>query len=330
MINKATIARKAALQVAVSSLMHFLVDGLCISCVYLMTWPFDIPQLAGILLTYNVLAFLTQPVTGHWTDSSRQRHWLLLTAVLLLTMAVLATACVVTVRPSVTGMFGVAVLLGLGNSLFHVWGGQLTAVSTANDIRAVGTFVSTGAMGLAVGFVYYSWPMVYVFLLMLVALAVASVAMTGGTAVEQRSTAAAHEAFAHRHGWLLAGLAMVALMAFVLGRSYVGQAFSAGMPKGSTVMLAVGAVSMAGKMAGGWLARWWGVVPSMAAVVIAVAACLLLRDSGTAVLVAGLFLINCTMAVTLYLANIVLAGHEGLAFGLLAAALMPGYLLAML
>ncbi len=42
----------------------------------------------------------------------------------------------------------------------------------------------------------------------------------------------------------------------------------------------------------------------------------------------GLFFINCTMPMTLYLANKVFEGREGLAFGLLAAALIPGYLLA--
>jgi hypothetical protein len=47
-----------------------------------------------------------------------------------------------------------------------------------------------------------------------------------------------------------------------------------------------------------------------------------------AALFVGLFAINCTMPVTLYLANVVLLGKEGLAFGLLAAALVPGYLFA--
>ena len=47
-------------------------------------------------------------------------------------------------------------------------------------------------------------------------------------------------------------------------------------------------------------------------------------------LLIGLFFINCTMPVTLYLANVVLKGREGLAFGLLAAALMPGFLLSLI
>jgi hypothetical protein len=41
----------------------------------------------------------------------------------------------------------------------------------------------------------------------------------------------------------------------------------------------------------------------------------------------GLLAVNLTMPVTLYFANVVLKGHEGLAFGLLAAALVPSYLL---
>jgi hypothetical protein len=42
----------------------------------------------------------------------------------------------------------------------------------------------------------------------------------------------------------------------------------------------------------------------------------------------GVLVINFTMPMTLYLANKVLPGREGLAFGLLAAVLVPGYLLA--
>ncbi|MBQ6378613.1 MAG: hypothetical protein IJJ56_07445 [Prevotella sp.] len=45
-------------------------------------------------------------------------------------------------------------------------------------------------------------------------------------------------------------------------------------------------------------------------------------------LLLGIFLMNCTMPITLYLANLLLPKREGLAFGLLAAALIPGWLLA--
>ena len=94
------------------------------------------------------------------------------------------------------------------------------------------------------------------------------------------------------------------------------------------MVLLIGVVAMLGKMAGGWIARAMGIARSMALVVALVAACMVLCRNGIWVILAGLFLVNCTMPVTLYLANVVLKGHEGLAFGLLAAALIPGYLLA--
>jgi hypothetical protein len=56
--------------------------------------------------------------------------------------------------------------------------------------------------------------------------------------------------------------------------------------------------------------------------------CFVFGDYNDVVLLAGVFLMNCTMPVTLYLANVLLPRREGLAFGLLAAALIPGYLLA--
>ena len=85
---------------------------------------------------------------------------------------------------------------------------------------------------------------------------------------------------------------------------------------------------MMGKMAGGWLAKWFGIVPSMVVVLLLVAVCFVVGGSNLAILLMGIFMINCTMPVTLYLANVVLEDREGLAFGILAAALIPGYLLA--
>ena len=85
---------------------------------------------------------------------------------------------------------------------------------------------------------------------------------------------------------------------------------------------------MLGKMAGGWMARRLGVVRTLAFVLLGVSLCLYFGREVEPLRLAGIFLMNTTMPVTLYLANSVLPGREGLAFGLLAAALIPGYLLA--
>lgn len=308
---------------AISSVMHMLVDGLCICSLYLVSQTLPVQSLAGIFLTYNALAFLTQPLTGAWADKTGRRHWMLLAAVVLLTVAVMASSAVVTVGATTTGLLTVAVLAGAGNSLFHAWGGKQVAVWTGNDIRAIGMFVSTGVIGLSVGFVFFSWPLLYAFLLCVSLLAVVYLNYDTETADPKPVNR-------HHLSTTVAATAVAMLMGAVMLRSFVGQNFSAGLGGSSTMVLTVGLVSMAGKMMGGWIARSLGIVLSLVLMVLVAVVCYIGRSYGLAILLTGAFAVNCTMPVTLYLANSVLPGREGLAFGLLAAALIPGYLLAMI
>ena len=327
----------------VSALLHFLVDGLCICCLYLATvGKMDI---VTTYVTYNVLAFLTQPLTGWWADWMRQRHWMLLGSVLLLTLGV-AACQLSTINEQF--IMPTAVLLGIGNSLFHVWGGKQVAVNTGNDIRALGVFVSTGAFGLAVGGVLASWSLLYVFLLSICVLAIQTLqaqslpspqtlpspSLQGGSSIsinEKTSEQGNHPLPVGRvrGGSVVRGGSIILLiMLIVAGRSFTGEAFTTGITKNAMLILLLGATSMAGKMAGGWLAKSMGIWKALLLMVVGTILCFLGKDLYIAVMLTGLFLINCTMPVTLYWANTLLKGYEGLAFGLLAAALIPGYLLA--
>ena len=197
-----------------------------------------------------------------------------------------------------------------------------TVLTMGNDMRAMGVFVSTGAFGLAVGVTFHSWALLQIFLLLICFLSLAYLRMDGilgkGEAARPGKT----------YGASVVWCSLAAIVAFVMFRSYSGEVFSAGMHKTQVVVLMVGAVAMLGKMAGGWLATRWGIIKSMVVVLMATTLCFAAGPSSVALLLAGVFLINCTMPVTLYLANVVLEGREGLAFGILAAALIPGYLLA--
>lgn len=117
-------------------------------------------------------------------------------------------------------------------------------------------------------------------------------------------------------------------MLFVCCRSFVSEVFSGGMTKSQEMVLLIAVGSMLGKMSGGWIVRWMGVWRSLAVIVAGVGVCLFFNVYYEPMLLVGIFLMNCTMPITLYLANVLLPGREGLAFGLLAAALIPGYLLA--
>ena len=346
--------------IGLSSVQHFLVDGLCICSMFLLAeiygehfGAYGDRVSMGAVLTYNVLAFMSQPLTGMMADRMTARHWLLITSSLLLTLAVACASMIPTLMTEAPNLMWeglgegllilVAVLLGAGNSLFHVWGGKQTVVKMGNDIRALGVFVSTGALGLAVGFVCRSWALLYGLLLAVVALAivflwsdecgvrseVAPAAETEGISGDERfltphSTFLTPRLISPVNVWTV----IVLLMLFVGFRSFAGEVFSKGITKSEMLILTVGFVSMLGKMAGGWIARWIGVLRSLAMVLAGVALCVLFRGDSVAVLLVGVFLMNCTMPVTLFLANDVLPKREGLAFGLLAAALIPGYLLA--
>ncbi len=315
----------------VSALMHFLVDGLCICCLHLTTT--GTTNIVMTYVTYNVLAFLTQPLTGWWADRMKQRHWLLIGSVVVLTVAVLAASATTDNGLQAMG-YGLPItsaLLGLGNSLFHVWGGKQVAVHTGNDIRSLGVFVSTGAFGLAVGAVFASWLLLYVFLLAMGVLAMMAIPITS---LEGEYGISTHEDTNKQgHDSLIAGKVtgvsfLLLIMLMVAGRSFAGEAFTTGVTKGAMLILVLGAVAMLGKMAGGWIAQSMGIWKALLFLVVGTVLCFFGKDLHIAVMLTGLFLINCTMPVTLYWANALLKGYEGLAFGLLAAALIPGYLLA--
>ena len=332
------------LQTGIATAQHFLVDGICICCLYLLVLlpSIDDSRVVSVFVLYNVLAFLTQPLTGHITDRTRRRHSLLLASVALLALATLLLAVLLAVEtaPMLT-VYCVPALLGTGNSLFHVWGGKLVAETTANDIRAVGLFVSTGAMGLAVGGVFSSWVLLFV---MLIAFAVLSAVQVSRSALVSVTQPTQHSAPPYRFDrWIedrlarniglgLALLVVVGLMLVVMLRSMLGELFAKGVPDSSVwpVFLTVGCVSMLGKMAGGWLARGMGMVSLLALVVLVSAVCYCFRPANNmSAMLLGLFAVNCTMPVTLYIAQAVMRGREGLAFGLMAAALIPGYLMAL-
>ena len=307
--------------------LHFCVDGLCLCCLYLATT--GIQDLLKYFVVYNVLAFLTQPLTGMLADRIKQRHWLLLASIIMLILAVIETVCVIEFcsAASVFMLLVLSVLLGIGNSLFHVWGGKETAVSTGNDIRALGMFVSTGAFGLAVGSVFLSHALMFCLLIGICIMALAYLRIDTAKPIDTIEIDTERKEYSKPLVWAV----LILIMLIVAGRSFLGESFTGVIDKTPMVVLLIGALTMIGKMAGGWLVKWMGMVTSIILIVAGVIIiCLVTKWNHICIALAGLFLVNCTMPITLYWANVMLKGREGLAFGLLAASLIPGYLIATL
>ena len=147
------MTKEGTVLLSVSAAMHLLVDGLCLCCLYLTVSSFTTNGILSVFLLYNILAFMSQPLTGMMVDRLTHRHWLLLWSLVLLTLGVLVSLSLPLWTFSSSLCLIVAVLLGIGNSLFHVWGGKQMVIKTGNDIRALGVFVSTGVLGLAIGLI---------------------------------------------------------------------------------------------------------------------------------------------------------------------------------
>ena len=115
-------------------------------------------------------------------------------------------------------------------------------------------------------------------------------------------------------------MAITAISLFVMFRSFIGETFSSDITKNNTIILSLGFIAMLGKMCGGWIAKVGGIIKTLVCVLLIVAFTYFIKSSGLSIVFLGVFMINVTMPITLYLANVVMKGKEGFAFGTSRAA----------
>ncbi|MCR5819623.1 MAG: hypothetical protein K6F94_01555 [Bacteroidaceae bacterium] len=325
--------------VLICSVLHLLVDGMCGCALYLMASDCGAADILSVFVVYNLWAFLSQPLTGSVADRTERQGTILLSSAALLTVG--ALGCLAAGKnaawaPSGWFMAVSATLMGMGNSLFHVWGGRAVALQSDNDMRSLGVFVSTGALGLAAGMVLCSLALLF---------GLQAAVWVGVWMMYSRGKCEARERETSAVGLPLVSLLLLAIMSFVMFRSYVGGVFAEGIERTDRSIMILAAVTMFGKMAGGFISKAIGWVPAALLSLLVVAVCAYIIMIGGAdtcgslgsiplgatnvAVIGGIFAINCTMPITLYLANRLLPRREGLAFGLLAAALIPPYLIAL-
>ena len=140
--------------IIILSVCHLLVDG--ISAATLSQEPK--PLLIALLL-YNTFAFTTQCLTGMLPDKfGHGRTFVLLSSMILAAGALLPLPYVVK-----------AIIVGSGNSLFHVSGGYIT-LKHSNNMGPLGVFVAPGAIGLFIGTNYNKICLPFIILLLLLLL----------------------------------------------------------------------------------------------------------------------------------------------------------------
>lgn len=292
--------------------MHFATDGLCAYLVFSKLYA-DNPKLSVfIFIGYNLLAFVTQSPIGMLIDKYNKPKLMLGVSVIAIMLGyVFSDICVLAVF-----------FIGIGNSLFHVGGGKYVTDKSGNDISHLGIFVSTGAVGLVLGQRYFSSaPLIYVFFGLIT---ISAVLMIISEDEEDRIYTERYEA--DETGTKLALLAIVGV---VFARSFVGKVVSADFELRGHIFLIIALATALGKAVGGIFSKLFG-INRVTVVSMSVAALCLSVGTGIRILfILGIFAFNFSMPITLYYANILLKGKEGVAFGTLAAILAPGYFLAL-
>ena len=321
-----------------NSMAHLLVDGLCAATIFGQIEE----DRALLLLLYSTLAFSTQCLVGLWADRMRHvRHLEAVSALLLVLGYVLPVSALLKI-----------ILIGVGNSGFHVAGGVMTLRESGGKAAKLGVFVSPGAIGLTLGTLYPKLG---------AAFAVALVATVGMVVVAEKEAEARAELAAKgteaQTGLVVKGteeqtglaakgteaqaaletmqadksdapmpeiLPVLLLISAVAVRAIGGTAVRFPWKHGAAGALLMTAFVAGGKTAGGYLcdsigyqkAALFSLIPAS----ILIACC----SSWAIPSLLGQFALNLTMPVTLWLLYRSMPDSPGLSFGLAAAALWPG------
>lgn len=303
--------KSVKLKLILFSIMHLVTDGLCAFIVFSRLYPDNPEQSFYVFVGYNLLAFVTQSPVGMLIDKYNKPKIFLAVSIALMLLGYLFSELWLL---SVT-------CIGISNSLFHVAGGRYITDKSGNDISHLGIFVSTGAIGLVLGQSYFSFAaMPYIFFVLLIVCGLPVIFS------EDTETVGYDEVYTDEK---TGSLALLAVIGVVLIRAFVGKLITPDFELTEHMPLLFSLLIASGKAVGGIMSKFIGITKTTCISTAVAAVCLTLGAGNTILFMLGLFAFNFSMPITLYLANILLKGKEGFAFGSLAAILAPGYFLAM-
>ena len=291
------------------SFSHFCVDFACFWLLFgrVMTAGLPLETVSLMFLVYNIVAFGLQAPLGHLCDICPR-----IPAGIIGCVGVAAGLLM-------SSMLWPALLFAaLGNAVFHV-GGGIDSLSGGRMWRS-GVFVSTGAMGVALGTLAGKANLPLVLPLGLLLLSGVLIA----THAPRRKAPSARFALDVSSRAPFATLILLAALSVVI-RAYVGAVLPLPWKNASVLMGLLPAVcAFAGKAAGGILADMLGARNVGVLALLASLPCLALGSAVPVVAMAGLALFNMTMPVTLCTLASRLPDCTGFAFGLSTLALLIG------
>ena len=323
-LRKAKHMRKYWRIISVYSIIHFLVD---FACAFLMFRRISQSQDWYVcVLLYNFCAFAMQLPIGVVADRLNRNY------------LVAAAGCVL-----VAAGYGLAwapvaaaIVIGLGNGLFHIGGGvdvlnisMNTAPKSGSNIAPLGVFVSPGAFGVYFGTLLGRGdaPAGIPNLIVLLSAAAIVIAAAIIIAAARRAWPGSYiqNAVFSPEARRSALIAAACLFIVVCLRSYAGLAINFPWKSAGYWGLALVCATVFGKAAGGFLSDRFGTMRT-ATVSLGIAAALFLLPQYPASGIAAVLLFNMSMPITLWGVAELFPGAKGFSFGLLTFALFLGFL----
>ena len=314
---------------ATYGVIHALVDATTVTVTFAAIGLHDLgPSMAfAVVLLYDLLAFATQVIVGAITDRLASPKATLVAGLVLCAAGML----VLPLDP-----WAAVVLAGLGNSLFHVGAGALTLYTRPGRATDPGIFVAPGALGLAFGMAYgganqavlpfatgevLAWPFVA-----LLAVAVGVAVRTRDPELPYRDawspgqTGPLPPTMRGRAAWAIVALLLVSITV----RSLVGMGGCHECPKEPLIAFGIPLVAFAGKGLGGIISDRLGWIETSVGALLISAPLIAFGGTTPALILAGLFLFQMTMPVTLVAILQVRPRQPGFVFGLACLALIAG------
>lgn len=305
---KAQLFRSPSLSLFVYTFSHFCVDFGCIFLLYRCVAPaLSAGDGAAAFLLYSTIAFGLQLPIGALCDRAPR-----------LPVGVAGCALVAVALGLMQAPYAALCACALGNALFHVGGGLDSLLHAKGRMARSGVFVSSGAIGVALG----AWcgrgnisPMLPLALLLLCAgmILLCRVPQAG----EPPRFGTDRQAPLRSPAWALL-LLFIAILIRAYGGTLIPGAWKA------TYWLLPGVAACLGKAAGGLLAdrigaRWAGAGALLLSIPL-----LAFFYKSPPLCALGILLFNMNMPVTLCAISDRLPGRAGLSFGLTTLALLCG------
>ncbi len=312
-------------------IQHLLVDAVCAAAIFAPACE-RLAQYNGVVFmdedkfvffagiaiaVYNTMAFCTQWLTGLFCDFLDRDRSVQIASVALLLSGVFLSMLI---------PIKAAILLGIGNSLFHVSGGRCVIRESGGKAFPLGAFVAPGAIGLFLG-----TSLGGTFFWLLPLLCICLIVNLGVLCFLMKKTAPAASPAENLSSPLPLSAGKILFIAVLVLTCIVCRAASGSVAlDGDDFSLSWKWVPVLfvflGKFWGGAFGDCFGITP--VGVVALIAGTLLLcfgHSSDT--FLAAQFCMNFLMALTLFLLARALPQTPGLAFGLAASVLYPGSLI---